>query len=89
MLGRVLAAQSKGQEEVFRPIDMKFVSSGRSVGTQFEQADFALDVQDDLTRLSDLGMAVGGAAKGLTDPRACVLGRQSWEWRSPSLSSVA
>ncbi len=94
MLGRVLAAQSERQEEVLRPVEMKFVSRYRSVDAQFERADFALDVQDEqdeqdeLTRLSDLGTTISGVTQGLADPRARVLGRQ-WEWRSPSLSSSA
>lgn len=89
MLGRVLAAQSEGQEEVFRPVEMKFVSRGRSMDAQFEQDGFALDVQEELTRLSEVGMAMSGAAKGLADPRARLLGREAWEWRAPSFSSSA
>lgn len=65
MLGRALAADARVQEDqVFRPVEVTFVSSGRTAYAQSEPAaeadglaDLALDAQEGLARLGRATLA--------------------------------
>lgn len=89
MLGRALAADAKAQEnEVFRPIETTFVSSGRTAYVQAEPAteasglaDLALDVQDELAKLGRMGIGASQVVGALGDARARSSERRLWERR--------
>ena len=89
MLGRVLAADAKVQEaEVFRPVEVAFVSSGRTAFAQTKPAaelsglaHIAIDLQDELARLDRMGISAGQVAGVLGDARVRSLGRQLLEQR--------
>lgn len=84
MLGRALAADAKMEEvEAFRPVEVAFVSSGRTAYAQSETAaevdglvDFADDLQDEVARIGRMGISPGRVVGALSDARVRVLGRQ-------------
>ncbi|MEH6413923.1 hypothetical protein [Pseudomonas sp. CGJS7] len=89
MLGRALAADAKTQEgEVFRPVEVAFVSSGRTAYAPTEPtagasdfADMVIDLQDELTRLMHIGIGASQTVDALGRVRARSLGRPLYERR--------
>ncbi|WP_394538819.1 hypothetical protein PRJ39_25215 [Lysobacter enzymogenes] len=89
MLGRALAADAKMQEvEAFRPVEVAFVSSGRTAYVHAESAaeadglaGFVIDLQDELARLGSMGISASVVAGAGGDTRMRSLGWQLWEQR--------
>ncbi|MEH6413899.1 hypothetical protein [Pseudomonas sp. CGJS7] len=89
MLGHTLAADAKAQEgEVFRPVEVAFVSSGRTAYAPAEPAteasgfaDIAIDLQDELARLRHMGISASQVVDALGSVRVRSIARQLWERR--------
>lgn len=84
MLGRAPAADAKAQEgEVFRPVEVAFVSGGRTAYDQAEPATEAsvfvanaIDLRDELARLRHMGIGASQVVDALGSVRVRSLGRQ-------------
>lgn len=87
MLGHALAARGETREDgAFGSVDAKIVSSGRVSCRQTDLAqdssylaDFALDVQDELARLSRMGTGAGETIQVLSAARVRSLVWYRWE----------
>jgi len=71
------------EDATFRPVEVAFVSSGRTAYVQAEPvgeasglADIAIDLQDELARLEHMGISASAVASALDDARMRSLGRR-------------
>lgn len=93
MLGRALAVEARMQEdETFRPVEVAFVSSGRTAYVQAEPAaessglaDIAIDLQDELARLGRMGISSSALVGALDDAKGCSPSWNLWEQRRSPL----